>query len=137
MPQGMLHVILISAKGLKDTDLLSNMDPYAVLTCRTQEKKSGVAKGRGSEPQWNESFLFTISEGASELLVKLWDNDIGKKDDVVGVATIPLEPVFEAGSVPEGIYNVVKDGEYCGEIKLSIVFIPKEESREYGEDEET
>ncbi|KAI3963017.1 hypothetical protein MKW98_028957 [Papaver atlanticum] len=136
MPQGILHVILISAKGLKNTDFLSNMDPYAVLTCRTQEKKSGVATGRGSEPEWNESFLFTISEGASELLIKLWDNDTGRKDDVIGLATIPLEPVFEGGSVPDGIYNVVKDEEYCGEIKLSLLFSPEEESRGYGEDEE-
>ncbi|KAI3909514.1 hypothetical protein MKW92_049741 [Papaver armeniacum] len=126
MPQGILHVILIRAKGLKDTDFLSNMDPYAVLTCRTREKKSGVATGRGSEPEWNESFLFTISEGASELLIKLWDNDTGRKDDVIGVAT-----------VPEGIYNVVKDEEYCGEIKLSLLFRPEEESRGNGEDEET
>ncbi|KAI3854139.1 hypothetical protein MKX03_022152 [Papaver bracteatum] len=137
MPQGILHVILISAKGLKNSDFLSNMDPYAVLTCRTQEKKSGVASGRGSEPEWNESFLFTISEGSSELLIKLWDNDTGRKDDVIGVATIPLEPVFEGGSVPDGIYNVVKDEEYCGEIKLSLLFTPEEESRGYGEDEET
>ncbi|XP_026389861.1 C2 domain-containing protein At1g63220-like isoform X2 [Papaver somniferum] len=135
MPQGILHVILISAKGLKNTDFLSNMDPYAVLTCRTQEKKSGVASGRGSEPEWNQSFIFTISEGSSELLIKLWDNDTGRKDDVIGVATIPLEPVFEGGSVPEGIYNVVKDEEYCGEIKVSLLFSPDEESR--GEDEET
>ncbi|XP_026389860.1 C2 domain-containing protein At1g63220-like isoform X1 [Papaver somniferum] len=134
MPQGILHVILISAKGLKNTDFLSNMDPYAVLTCRTQEKKSGVASGRGSEPEWNQSFIFTISEGSSELLIKLWDNDTGRKDDVIGVATIPLEPVFEGGSVPEGIYNVVKDEEYCGEIKVSLLFSPDEESR--GEDEE-
>ncbi|KAI3927309.1 hypothetical protein MKW98_008011 [Papaver atlanticum] len=122
MPRGTLEVILISAKGLENTDFLSNMDPYAVLTCRTQENKSTVASGQGSDPNWNESFIFTISEGASELVIKLWDRDTFSADDVIGQATIPLEPVFEGESVPDGVYNVVKDEEYCGEIKLILIF---------------
>ncbi|KAI3847527.1 hypothetical protein MKW98_011044 [Papaver atlanticum] len=136
MPSGTLDVVLISAKGLENTDYLCNMDPYAVLTLRTQEKKSSVAAGKGSDPEWNESFVFTVSEGASELVIKLLDSDAGTEDDVVGEATIPLEPVFEGGSVPEAVYNVVKDQEYCGEIKLSLVF-RSEESRGVGEEEET
>ncbi|KAK8483796.1 hypothetical protein V6N11_030565 [Hibiscus sabdariffa] len=71
MPQGTLQVVLVSAKGLDDTDFLyvfnvsensncgkraGKMDPYVLLTCRTQEQKSRVASGQGSEPEWKREF---------------------------------------------------------------------------------
>ncbi|KAK4338395.1 hypothetical protein RND71_042882 [Anisodus tanguticus] len=52
--------LLVGAKGLDNTDFLNNMDPYVILTCRSQEKKSSVASGKGSEPEWNETFDFSV-----------------------------------------------------------------------------
>ncbi|KAE8693870.1 Elicitor-responsive protein 3 [Hibiscus syriacus] len=141
MPQGTLQVVLVSAKGLENTDFLfysisalsgrsgyismllavfRNMDPYVLLTCRTQEQKSSVASGKGSEPEWNENFEFNISEGVSELKVKILDSDTGSQDDFIGEVTIPLEPVFEGGHLPPTAYNVVKDESYCGEIRIGL-----------------
>ncbi|CAN1186375.1 16 kDa phloem protein 2 [Linum perenne] len=131
MPQGVLEVLLVSAKGLEDTDFLNAMDPYVVLTCRTHEQKSSVASGfpgKGSEPEWNENFVFTISEGSIELCLKIMDSDAGTADDLVGEATIPLDPVFDEGSLPPTAYNVVKDGEYKGSIRVGLEY-KREESR--------
>ncbi|KAL5552113.1 hypothetical protein UlMin_002289 [Ulmus minor] len=122
MPQGSLEVLLVSAKGLENTDFLNNMDPYVILTCRTQEQKSSVASGKGTEPEWNETFVFTISEGVSEITLKILDSDAGTEDDFVGEATIALEPLFAEGSIPATAYNVVKDQEYCGEIRVGLTF---------------
>ncbi|KAF6148991.1 hypothetical protein GIB67_009610 [Kingdonia uniflora] len=126
MPHGTLEVLLVGAKGLENTDLLCNMDPYVILTCRTQEQKSSVASGQGSEPEWNESFIFTVSDGVSEFTIKIMDSDGPTKDDFVGEATIPLEPLFMEGSLPPTSYNVVKDQEYCGEIRLGLTFTPQD-----------
>ncbi|XVF52853.1 hypothetical protein PTKIN_Ptkin05aG0052000 [Pterospermum kingtungense] len=135
MPQGTLEVLLVSAKGLENTDFLCNMDPYAVLICRTQEQKSSVASGKGSDPEWNETFSFNLSEGVSELKLKIMDSDTGSQDDFVGEATIPLEPLFMEGSLPPTVYNVVKDEEYRGEIKLGLTFTPEERNdRSYQEE---
>lgn len=41
------------------------------------------------------------------------------------VCRIPLEPVYLEGSLPETAYNVVKDEEYRGEIKISLKFSPE------------
>ncbi|KAH1080360.1 hypothetical protein J1N35_020121 [Gossypium stocksii] len=132
MPQGKLQVVLVSAKGLENTDFLCNMDPYVLLTCRTQEQKSSVASGKGSEPEWNEDFIFNISEGASELALKIMDSDTGSQDDFVGEVAIPLEPVFIERNIPLTAYTVVKDGEYRGEIKLGLTFTPEErQSRDF------
>ncbi|XP_024934992.1 elicitor-responsive protein 3 isoform X2 [Ziziphus jujuba] len=125
MPEGTLEVVLHSAKGLENTDFLwNNMDPYVILICRTQEQKSTVASGKGSDPEWNETFVFTISDGVSELTLKIMDSDSGTEDDFVGEATIPLNPVFEKGNLPPTSYNVVKEQQYSGEIRLALTFTP-------------
>ncbi|KAK6935355.1 C2 domain [Dillenia turbinata] len=122
MVQGTLEVLLVSAKGLDNSDFLDNIDPYVIIRCRTQEEKSSVASGAGSSPEWNETFVFTISEGVSELVFRIMDRDCIGDDDFVGEATIPLDPVFEEGSLPPTSYNVVKDEEYCGEIRVGLSF---------------
>ncbi|XVF13168.1 hypothetical protein REPUB_Repub08aG0185000 [Reevesia pubescens] len=126
MPQGTLEVLLVGAKGLENTDFLCKMDPYVLLICRTQEQKSSVASGKGTEPEWNETFVFNVSEGVSELELKIMDSDFGSQDDIVGEATIHLDPVFTEGSVPPTSYNIVKDEEYCGEIRLGLTFTPED-----------
>ncbi|KDP25475.1 hypothetical protein JCGZ_20631 [Jatropha curcas] len=126
MPRGTLEVLLVNAKGLEDTDFLNNMDPYVILSCRSQEQKSSVASGKGSNPEWNESFVFTISDTVTDIRLKIMDSDVGTADDFVGEAIIPLEPLFMEGSLPTTSYNVVKDQEYKGEIRLGLNFIPQE-----------
>ncbi|CAH9145816.1 unnamed protein product [Cuscuta epithymum] len=133
-PRGTLEVFLVNAKGLENTDFLSNMDPYAILTCRTQEMKSTVASGKGSDPEWNETFIFNVSEGVTELRIKLMDSDNLSNDDFVGEAKISLEPVFLEGSIPQQSYNVVKDDRFCGEIRVALTF-KREMQRRYEADE--
>ncbi|KAI4328749.1 hypothetical protein L6164_021081 [Bauhinia variegata] len=133
MPRGTLEVILVSAKGLAHIDFLSKTDPYVILTYRTQQHRSSVAKG--SDPLWNESFLFTVSDSESELNLRIMDKDTFTDDDFVGEAIIFLEPVFVNGSVPETAYVVVKDEKYSGEIKVALTFTP-ERGRGIDEEEE-
>lgn len=46
------------------------------------------------------------------------------KTMIVGihVRRIPLEPVFSEESIPPMSYNIVKDDQYCGEIKVGLTF---------------
>ncbi|OEL17477.1 Elicitor-responsive protein 3 [Dichanthelium oligosanthes] len=133
MVHGTLEVLLVGAKGLENTDYLCNMDPYAILKCRSQEQKSSIATGcnmimhtgKGTSPEWNENFVFTVSDKTTDLLIKLMDSDTGTTDDFVGEATIPLEAVYTERSIPPTIYNVVKGEKYCGEIKVGLTFTPE------------
>ncbi|XP_072955687.1 elicitor-responsive protein 3-like [Typha angustifolia] len=135
MVRGTLEVLLVGAKGLENTDFLCDMDPYAILICRTQEQRSSIASGKGSDPEWNETFVFTVSGNVSELVIKLMDSDAGTSDDLVGEVTIPLEPLFSERSLPPTAYNVVKDQEYCGEIRVGLTFTPDpEEQQDYSEE---
>ncbi|KAI4328748.1 hypothetical protein L6164_021081 [Bauhinia variegata] len=120
MPRGTLEVILVSAKGLAHIDFLSKTDPYVILTYRTQQHRSSVAK---------------VSDSESELNLRIMDKDTFTDDDFVGEAIIFLEPVFVNGSVPETAYVVVKDEKYSGEIKVALTFTP-ERGRGIDEEEE-
>ncbi|KAL9234447.1 hypothetical protein vseg_009319 [Gypsophila vaccaria] len=136
MPQGKLEVLLVNAKGLDNSDFLSSMDPYVLLICRTQEQKSSVSTDTGSNPEWNETFIFTVSGDVPELHLKIMDKDSFTADDFVGEAKIPLEGVFEEGSLPPTSYTVVKDGEFKGEIKVGLTFIKERGyAREYDGEE--
>ncbi|XP_058745577.1 elicitor-responsive protein 3-like [Vicia villosa] len=127
MPRGTLHVNLISAKGLNNNDFLTNVDPYVILTYRSQEHKSSVAQGAGSNPKWNETFLFTVSDDVCEIDMKLMDEDGFTQDDFLGRAIIPFHSVFYEGIIPTAVYSVVNDNkEYCGEIHVAFTFTPEE-----------
>ena len=46
-----------------------------------------IHAGKGTEPDWNENFVFTISDDVvSELTLKIMDSDAGTGDDLVGEA---------------------------------------------------
>ncbi|XP_007219498.2 glycine-rich cell wall structural protein 2 [Prunus persica] len=126
MPHGTLEVLLVSAKGLHNNDFLADMDPYVILTVRTQDKKSTILSGQGSEPEWNETFSFNVSDEVDELRLKIMDKDSFSADDFVGEATVPLEAVFIEGNLPPTPYNVVnQEKEYHGEIKVGLTFTPE------------
>ncbi|KAG1361276.1 elicitor-responsive protein 3 [Cocos nucifera] len=78
----------------------------------------------GSNPEWNKTFVFTLSGYFLELTIKLMDSDSFSNDDFLGEAKIPLEPLFMKGRLPPTVYNVVKDHEYHGEIKVGLTFTP-------------
>lgn len=126
MPRGTLEVLLVNSRGLHNTDFLRKMDPYCILTTRSQQQKSSVASRQGRNPEWNEKFVFNISEADSDLTVRVMDKDTFTSDDFVGEASIPLDRVFEGGSLLSTAYNLVlADSTYCGQIKLSLTFISK------------
>ncbi|XP_074273206.1 elicitor-responsive protein 3-like isoform X2 [Silene latifolia] len=103
MPLGRLEVFLVNAKGLDNCDFLYG----------------------GTTPEWNETFVFRISGDVPELHLKIMDKDTFTADDFVGEAKIPLAAVFEKGSLQPTSYNVVKDEEFKGEIKVGLTFTPE------------
>ncbi|KAJ7951101.1 elicitor-responsive protein 3 [Quillaja saponaria] len=113
MPHGTLEVLLVRAKGLDNSaDFLSNIDPYVILTYRTQQHRSTVA---------------IVAGNVSELNLWIMDKDTYTEDDFLGEArfTVPVEPVFYEGSLLVTAYNVVKGEDYRGEIRVALTFTPE------------
>lgn len=61
--------------------------PFSCSIVRDDAQNATRCAGKGSNPEWNESFVFTISDGVTELAIKLKDSDTCTADDFVGEAT--------------------------------------------------
>eukprot|EP00250_Pteridium_aquilinum_P016316 c23047_g1_i1 orf=155-691(+) len=127
MPSGTLEVLLASGHGLKSGDFFSKTDAYAIISCGNQSQKSNVARNQGSNPTWNQRFVFAVDDNVHEVAMKIMDEDFLTADDELGCVTINLATVFQHGKTATTAYNVVqKNGKIKGEVKLSLSFTPKQ-----------
>ncbi|KAK8976636.1 hypothetical protein V6N11_057236 [Hibiscus sabdariffa] len=146
MAFGILEVLLVGAKGLKDSDFLGDMDPYVILEYKGQEHKSSVARGDGSCPSWNEKFTFRVEYPGSgddyKLVLKIMDKDTFSADDFVGQATIYVKDLLAVGAeegnaeihpAKQSVVNA--ENRYCGDITVGVAFTREAEGNdgeEYG-----
>ncbi|PON44743.1 C2 domain containing protein [Parasponia andersonii] len=146
MATGIMEVLLVNAKGLKEADFFGHMDPYVLIQYKGQERKSTVARGQGSSPSWNEKFSFRAEYPGSrdnfKLILKILDKDTFSSDDFIGQATIYVEDLLALGAengtaeLHPRKYSVVSaDQTYRGEIQVGVTFTSKveeENGEKYG-----
>ena len=53
-----LTVTVVSARNLKDVQMVGTQDPYVVVKCLKTQMTTAVATDAGTEAQWNEQFKF-------------------------------------------------------------------------------
>ncbi|KAF5834575.1 hypothetical protein DUNSADRAFT_8700 [Dunaliella salina] len=88
--QGILRVELQSAKGVRSADITGASDPYAVVTCGPSGVRSKVVNNT-LNPEWNEVFLLYVRDASKDLLkVRLYDEDLLKSDDDLGLAMVSM-----------------------------------------------
>lgn len=46
-----------------------------------------VSAGQGSTPEWNETFVFSVTGDVSEITLKIMEKDTFSADDFLGEAT--------------------------------------------------
>ncbi|KAI4299567.1 hypothetical protein L6164_033011 [Bauhinia variegata] len=137
MAIGFMEVLLVKAKGLHESDIFARLDPYVLLQYKNQELKSSVIHEGGSNPVWNEKFMFRVEYNGSgnqfKLDLKIMDKDVFSRDDFVGQTTIYLDDFFSLGfekgsyEIRNRKYSVVRaDNSYCGEIEVALTFTKKE-----------
>ncbi|XP_047158964.1 elicitor-responsive protein 1-like [Vigna umbellata] len=87
MAIGFMQVHLVKAKGLHNSDIIGEMDPYVLIQYKDQEQRSSVAIGQGKNPVWNEKFMFKVeyplSNHQHKIILKIMDQDL-YTDDFVG-----------------------------------------------------
>ncbi|KAI3985132.1 hypothetical protein MKX01_027218 [Papaver californicum] len=134
--KGLLEVVLVDAKGLKDLERFTGgMDPYVMIKYKRQERNSTVAKGAGSKPVWNKKFSFRVqypdNTGGNgyKLILKLMDKDTFTADDFIGETVIYVEDLLALGGergkyqIRPSKYRVVgSNKKYNGEIRVGLSF---------------
>ncbi|KAG5006042.1 hypothetical protein AAZX31_09G045100 [Glycine max] len=127
-----LELNIISAKDIKNVNLFSKMDVYAVVTLsgdplHPQGATTHVHKDAGSNPTWNYPVKFSVNESLAKenrlsLEIKLVsDRTLG--DTVIGTVHVPLRELMDNpgddGSFRQVSYQVMKQS---GKSKGSLNF---------------
>ncbi|RVW55612.1 Protein SRC2 [Vitis vinifera] len=97
-----LEINVISAKDLKDVNLISKMDVYVVVSINgdsRSKQKTPVDRDGGTNPTWNFPMKFTVDESAAQqnrltLSFKLrCERTLGDKD--IGEVNVPIKELLD------------------------------------------
>ncbi|GAB2230148.1 hypothetical protein Drorol1_Dr00014405 [Drosera rotundifolia] len=137
---GKLEVLLVDCKGIRNTRFLGKMSPYLIVQYGNQERKSSVAKGRGTNPEWNETIEFDVdyprdSVHKYKLVFMIMDKHKCCADEFNGETKVYLEDVISLGMKngkmeihPMKYRVVLPNKKYAGEIKVGVTFTPDDSS---------
>ncbi|KAK1390478.1 C2 domain-containing protein [Heracleum sosnowskyi] len=130
-----LDVNIIAAKGLKNVNLFSKLEVYAVVTISggdpRAKQRTQTDKINGTNPTWNFPMKFTVDEMAAQqnhltLVITLRaERALGDKD--VGEVRVPMKEIMGDGKGVEFVnYQVRKaSGKPKGELNFSYKFSEK------------
>ena len=107
-----------TARLYRDTDTWSKMDPYVVLMCGGEKKKSKTHNGGGKNPIWNQSL--TLKYVDTNMTVQVWDKDT-TSDDFVGGGAIDLSAAAVSGGLKDWV-SIQYKGKDAGQVYLEISF---------------
>ncbi|XP_019435077.1 PREDICTED: protein SRC2-like isoform X3 [Lupinus angustifolius] len=131
-----LELNVVSAKDIKDVNLLSKMDVYAVVLIsgdpnNLHKIKTPVHKDGGTNPIWNFSLKFTVSDSLAQqnrlnLEIKLFSSRTVAGDTIIGTVHIPVKELIDNpgdGSFRHVTYQVrMQSGKAKGSLNLSYKF---------------
>ncbi|OMO98490.1 C2 calcium-dependent membrane targeting [Corchorus olitorius] len=104
MAHRVLEINVISAKGLKNVNLIDKMDVYAIISLKgskhKQKTKTHVHKDCGKDPTWNFPVKFTIDESlakSNQLNLKFkikCEKILGDKE--LGQVNVPVKELLDS-----------------------------------------
>jgi Ca2+-dependent lipid-binding protein len=120
MPYGTLLLIIVDGRNLKDMvfslalylykassyntlqDLVGKMDPYVTFQLAAGANvrarwRCKTHTGGGKTPSWNDRHSFDVVDGDDRIQAQCYDEDHGSSDDLIGMVSIDLNPVFDSG----------------------------------------
>ncbi|KAI5071608.1 hypothetical protein GOP47_0013859 [Adiantum capillus-veneris] len=126
MPEGTIEVQLIRGHGLKDVETFGKSDPYVVLSCGHVTHRTRTMHDAGSNPIWNQNFLFEVPHGVENLSLAIYDFEGHGRDEAMGSSLISLAEVYEQREIAPANYKVrLRNGRNHGEVELGLKFFPK------------
>merc|ERR1712106_1272447 len=118
---GKIQINILRARDIEHRGKFGKADPYVKITLGKQKAKSATVKNN-LNPEWNFKETFDVDpHSPQELLVEVFDEDIGK-DDFLGKVSIDLKQILHNRLLE----NTWVPLESCksGEVLLSADFLP-------------
>lgn len=121
---GVLVITVHKANNVEKKGLVGKADPYVVLQYGQQKIKS-LTVNNNQNPVWHlTGYLDIEQEGSPELLIELFDEDVGK-DESLGQTIIDIQEMCRG---QEMVNNwIALENCSSGEILVSGKFVPHEE----------
>ncbi|XP_009762118.1 elicitor-responsive protein 3 [Nicotiana sylvestris] len=135
MKGGLLEVFVVSARGIRHSNIIGNPSYYVIVECGSQSYRTKTSSGNPKEILWNEKFKYELPTSKLEkwyyLKLKIMDEEFFTAGGFVGETTIYLKGIVTEGNekgfmeVTPVAYNVVlEDDTYKGHIKVGLKFTP-------------
>lgn len=132
-----MDLVIESAKDLKDVNLFSKMDVYAVIkidgdhNLKSSKHKTPTDKDCGTNPKWNFPVQFTVDDAAAQqnrltLVVKI-KSDRTLSDKEIGEVKVPIKELWDgfgdAKETKHASYSVTTpSGKVKGTLDFSYKF---------------
>ncbi|KAK3267600.1 hypothetical protein CYMTET_23856 [Cymbomonas tetramitiformis] len=123
MPPGSLHVNVLQAHRLRDSQTFGTQDPYCVVKVGRAVNKTKTHTDGGTNPVWNERFVYSL-QTEEEVEISIWNKNQLMTDDSLGTVRIPLMKVFTDGHDDVEAPVICPKGTARGVVKIILQFTP-------------
>ncbi|UJR10959.1 hypothetical protein I4U23_015144 [Adineta vaga] len=124
MPNGVLEVIIVEGRRLKDKDAIGQSDPFIEIYTDKKYKQRTTTIQNSNDPVWNERFTFNIHSGDDTIHFDVYDSDVAGKDSI-GNGKVKLKHVFDDGKFDEWVKLPAHFGlSVHGEVHVIMNFRP-------------
>eukprot|EP01053_Blabericola_migrator_P008583 Blabericola_migrator_1__8582@NODE_448_length_8373_cov_125_949193_g350_i0_p9_GENE_NODE_448_length_8373_cov_125_949193_g350_i0NODE_448_length_8373_cov_125_949193_g350_i0_p9_ORF_typecomplete_len123_score19_35C2/PF00168_30/2e15C2C2_1/PF11618_8/0_00094TruBC_2/PF09157_11/0_039DUF4625/PF15418_6/0_17DUF5110/PF17137_4/0_45_NODE_448_length_8373_cov_125_949193_g350_i0548916 len=120
MSMSSIQILVVNGRYLPRTSgVLDKTDPFVEVSCGGHRQRTSTVKNAGSSCTWNETLKLPHSNDPN-LIFKLYDDD-GKTSDFLGIGTIRLDKMLEAGRYNGEVNCTDTKGHTKGILQVQIV----------------
>ena len=118
-----LYITVKKAESLKAVGVTGNKAPIVCITCEAHEIQTNPVLNP-TNPEWNQSFTFPISQGLGDILLEVFDSDRNKKSHFIGEVAVPLRALADQESHEDLLQLTGKDNNKAqGKLLVSMQWI--------------
>ena len=96
--KGTLSITVIEAKGLPKTDLFGSVDPFALVRCSGDTKRTQTVRNNRA-PSWGTQFEFPKVSLETAFTLEVYDYDLTGDDDLLGSVNMVVKDLTATRSV--------------------------------------
>eukprot|EP00727_Mastigamoeba_balamuthi_P006173 m51a1_g2175 putative ankyrin repeat-containing protein (759) ;mRNA; f:77335-80720 len=106
MSEESLFIEVVEGRELVSMDSNGFSDPYVVVLFNDRKAAKTKVKTKTLNPVWKESFTLDVPRSCSEVTVEVWDRDLFKKNDRMGIVKIPLDSLLPFNTSHDEWYTI-------------------------------